>query len=42
MLDKQIQDYKELELEKVKEINELKQMNLQWEQKTKEILYEIQ
>ena len=29
-------------MEKVKEINELKQVNLEWEQKTKEILYEIQ
>ena len=27
---------------KLKEIDDLKQLNLEWEQKTKEILYEIQ
>jgi hypothetical protein len=31
-----------LELEKIKEINDLKEVNLEWEQKTKQILYEIQ
>lgn len=29
-------------MDKIKEINELKQVNLEWEQKTKEILWEIQ
>lgn len=31
-----------MEKDKIKEINELKQVNLEWEHKTKEILYEIQ
>lgn len=29
-------------MDKVREINDLKQLNLEWEQKTKEILHEIQ
>ena len=31
-----------MEKDKIREINELKQVNLEWEHKTKEILYEIQ
>lgn len=29
-------------MDKIKEINDLRQVNLEWEHKTKEILYEIQ
>ena len=42
VLEKQIMDYKEMENDKLKEISELKKVNNEWEQKTKEILYEIQ
>lgn len=31
-----------MELEKIKEINDLKEVNLEWEHKTKQILFEIQ
>jgi hypothetical protein len=31
-----------LEFDKVKEINELKEINMEWEHKTKQILFEIQ
>lgn len=42
VLSRQIEEYKLQEMDKLKEINDLKQLNLEWEQKTKEILYEIQ
>lgn len=42
VLEKQIDEYKQMELEKIKEINDLKGVNYEWEQKTKQILFEIQ
>lgn len=42
VLEKQIREFKEMESEKRKEISDLKNINSEWEKKTKEILYEIQ